>query len=278
MRLTARPVDHSVWFAEHHGTPWNACSDPLMLAAHVAGRTSRIMLGTAIVNLTLHHPRSVAVERGSCSRCRVSGCSSGSAATSTSDYTAFDVAPVRASEIFNDNHERLHAALAETGPPPPMWLATSGAPPSLRLAAKHRYGLLLAGNGPKLVACVTEFREQWRRLYDDRPRIAVFRAVHVADSMEQARDEIVGHVAWYVDQMSRLQPGQPSPAVDEVMATFCMLGSPAECAEAARALHAETGATDLVCVFGIGGAPRELAMNSMERFVNEAGPALAAVA
>lgn len=51
----------------------------------------------------------------------------------------------------------LRRDAAETGPPPPMWLATSGAPPSLRLAAKHRYGPLLAGNGPKLVACVTEF-------------------------------------------------------------------------------------------------------------------------
>lgn len=78
--------------------------------------------------------------------------------------------------------------------------------------------------------------------------------------------------------MSRLQPGQPLPTLAEVMSTFCILGSPAECVDIIRALGAETGLTDLACVFGIGGAPARLAHTAMERFAEEVAPDLAAMA
>lgn len=131
----------TVWFAEHHGTEWNSCSDPLTLAAHVAAKTSRITLGTAVVNLTLHHPRAIA------ERTRLVQALSHDRLTlgigrgfSTSDHQTFDIPTAQAADTFTANHQRLRAELAGVGAPvPPIWLATTGAPPSLRMAAEHRY-------------------------------------------------------------------------------------------------------------------------------------------
>jgi alkanesulfonate monooxygenase SsuD/methylene tetrahydromethanopterin reductase-like flavin-dependent oxidoreductase (luciferase family) len=194
------------------------------------------------------------------------------------DYQTFDIPTVQAADTFTANHQRLRAELAGgSAPIPPIWLATTGARPSLRMAAEHRYGLLLAGNGAKLSAAVADFRDEWHRLHDDEPQIALFRAVHIADTRKRAHSEIADHAAWYVNQMSRLQPGQPSPTLAEVVSTFCILGSPAECIDTIQALHAETGLTELACVFGIGGAPASLALTAMERFAEEVAPNLAAM-
>lgn len=53
-------VEH-FWFAEHHAhAHCGHLPAPLLLALHLAGRTSRIRLGTAIICLNLHHPLDVA--------------------------------------------------------------------------------------------------------------------------------------------------------------------------------------------------------------------------
>src|SRR5690242_4095345 len=49
------------WFSEHHAhAHYGFLPAPLLLALHLAGRTSRIRLGTAIICLNLHHPLAVA--------------------------------------------------------------------------------------------------------------------------------------------------------------------------------------------------------------------------
>lgn len=49
------------WFAEHHAHAHQGhLPAPLLLALHLAARTKRIHLGTAIICLNLHHPLSVA--------------------------------------------------------------------------------------------------------------------------------------------------------------------------------------------------------------------------
>jgi alkanesulfonate monooxygenase SsuD/methylene tetrahydromethanopterin reductase-like flavin-dependent oxidoreductase (luciferase family) len=49
------------WFAEHHAHLHHGhLPTPLLYALHLAGRTSRIKLGTAIICLNLHHPLDVA--------------------------------------------------------------------------------------------------------------------------------------------------------------------------------------------------------------------------
>jgi alkanesulfonate monooxygenase SsuD/methylene tetrahydromethanopterin reductase-like flavin-dependent oxidoreductase (luciferase family) len=50
----------SVWAVEHHFEDYSLCPDNLLLMAHLAGRTSRIMLGTAAVILPWNNPLRVA--------------------------------------------------------------------------------------------------------------------------------------------------------------------------------------------------------------------------
>ena len=52
----------SVWCAEHHFSTYGYLSRPLMLATHLAVRTDRIRVGSAVVVLPLHHPLVVAEE------------------------------------------------------------------------------------------------------------------------------------------------------------------------------------------------------------------------
>ncbi|MGH6954844.1 MAG: LLM class flavin-dependent oxidoreductase, partial [Alphaproteobacteria bacterium] len=44
------------WFAEHHFSNYCLCPSPLNIAAYMAGRTSRIRLGTAVLVLPLYEP------------------------------------------------------------------------------------------------------------------------------------------------------------------------------------------------------------------------------
>jgi alkanesulfonate monooxygenase SsuD/methylene tetrahydromethanopterin reductase-like flavin-dependent oxidoreductase (luciferase family) len=58
--LTERLGYHGVLLAEHHFTNYCAIPNPLMLAAALGQRTSRIRIGTAVIVLPLHNPVLVA--------------------------------------------------------------------------------------------------------------------------------------------------------------------------------------------------------------------------
>ena len=52
----------SIWCAEHHFSTYGYLSRPLMYATHLASKTKRIRVGSAVVVLPLHHPLIVAEE------------------------------------------------------------------------------------------------------------------------------------------------------------------------------------------------------------------------
>jgi alkanesulfonate monooxygenase SsuD/methylene tetrahydromethanopterin reductase-like flavin-dependent oxidoreductase (luciferase family) len=58
--LAERLGYHGVLLAEHHFTNYCAIPNPLMLAAAVGQRTSRIRIGTAVIVLPLHNPVRIA--------------------------------------------------------------------------------------------------------------------------------------------------------------------------------------------------------------------------
>jgi alkanesulfonate monooxygenase SsuD/methylene tetrahydromethanopterin reductase-like flavin-dependent oxidoreductase (luciferase family) len=45
-----------VWIPEQHFSPYCLAGDALLLAGHIAARTKRVQIGTAVVNLTFTHP------------------------------------------------------------------------------------------------------------------------------------------------------------------------------------------------------------------------------
>ena len=52
----------TAWFAEHHFTNYSISVSPLLMAAHMAGYTHRIKLGTAVIVLPLYQPMRIAQE------------------------------------------------------------------------------------------------------------------------------------------------------------------------------------------------------------------------
>src|SRR3954462_15517696 len=52
------------WDAEHHFSNYSLCPSPLMMCAHMAGRTGRIRLGTAVVVAPLYMPARLLTEIG----------------------------------------------------------------------------------------------------------------------------------------------------------------------------------------------------------------------
>ena len=52
------------WYAEHHFSNYSLCPSPLMMAAHMAGRTRNIRLGTAVVVASLYTPARLLAEIG----------------------------------------------------------------------------------------------------------------------------------------------------------------------------------------------------------------------
>jgi alkanesulfonate monooxygenase SsuD/methylene tetrahydromethanopterin reductase-like flavin-dependent oxidoreductase (luciferase family) len=61
VRLADRLGVRYAWFSEHHShAHFGHLPAPLLFALHLAGQTSQIQLGTAIICLNLHHPLAVA--------------------------------------------------------------------------------------------------------------------------------------------------------------------------------------------------------------------------
>src|SRR5688500_7776714 len=52
----------NMWLAEHHFSTYGYLSRPLTFALHLANKTKRIRVGTAVIVLPLHHPLVVAEE------------------------------------------------------------------------------------------------------------------------------------------------------------------------------------------------------------------------
>lgn len=55
---------HSAWYAEHHFNNYSLSPSPLMMVAHMAAKTRRIRLGTAVCILPLYHPARFLAEVG----------------------------------------------------------------------------------------------------------------------------------------------------------------------------------------------------------------------
>ena len=52
------------WYAEHHFSNYSLCPSPLMMCAHMAGRTQKIRLGTAVIVAPLYTPARLLAEIG----------------------------------------------------------------------------------------------------------------------------------------------------------------------------------------------------------------------
>lgn len=286
---------HSAWFNEQHFNDFGICPDPLTFAAHLAGVTKKIRLGTAVVVLSLHNPVVVAehaalVDQLSEGRLDF-GIGKGPAKL---NYSAFGMEFEESEARFYEAHDLIKAAWAGEEfsyhgkyfnvenlrivprpfqtPHPPMWVASFGNPSSINFAAQNGYPVLSTFGGESLKKNMELYRSQY--VGKSAPVMAVGRAIHVHQDGGQARSEMRGPARWYIDN----NPGRRAPilsydiALDDYFNNLGIIGSVEECKERIRSLQDDYHVNDLFCIFGLGGLSHEKIMTAMRLFAEKVMP------
>ncbi|WP_110947361.1 LLM class flavin-dependent oxidoreductase [Pseudomonas bohemica] len=301
------------WFAEHHFTNYSVSVSPLMVAAHMAGHTSRIKLGAAVVVLPLYDPMRVAQEIALLDQLSggraVLGVGTGYQAYEFERYGQ-DVA--LKTEVFLEYWEVLsqvlstgsvefqgkHVSVPHTpitlgtrnGGMPPLY-CTSSAPDVLAvLAPWSPTPFMTAGwRGTKmLLQMVDHMRESCTQagLNAAKIPVALQQYVHVTDSPSEALDaaeraRYVGRMVAALRSPDLVLQGsmvQAPPLVNEPpLETFRdnLIIGPAE--YVAERIAEEIRAVDPIhynAFFQFGDMPIERARRSLERFGSEVLPML----
>ncbi|HVF26682.1 MAG TPA: LLM class flavin-dependent oxidoreductase [Pyrinomonadaceae bacterium] len=310
MATRAEELDFSrIWLAEHHFSTYSYISRPLLLLAHLAGKTSRIRLGTAIVPLPLHNPLLVAEEIAV-----VDVLSGGRVELGIGKgYQRYQFDRLGVTKDGNDNRYReaiqvLQRALSEdtfshsgeyfnipettlvprpVQQPMPVWLVVNtGNREEVEFALLHGMNLFTGVLEPlnrltRPDLTYPELFEQFRPRY-----IGTQRPVFVsydADEIERA----VEHVRWNarvsVSQrrdfgeikkgkaIARELPGEP--ATEEILENYVVMGTPERCIRQLKRLQSGLGCNYFSASFWFGALDHASVMASMELFAAEVMPA-----
>jgi alkanesulfonate monooxygenase SsuD/methylene tetrahydromethanopterin reductase-like flavin-dependent oxidoreductase (luciferase family) len=179
---------NAAWYAEHHFNNYSLSPSPLMMVAHMAGKTRRIRLGTAVCILPLYHPARFLAEVGFadtvCDGRLELGIGSG---YQEFEFERFGVKIAESAEIYNEFLDILPMGLTQKtvqyqgkhiqmlpssiavrpvqSPMPPIWI-TSGNPVTLGRGVREGHNLfvtaLLNGN-----AGVSELRGRLEKVASD---------------------------------------------------------------------------------------------------------------
>lgn len=179
---------NTAWYAEHHFNNYSLSPSPLMMVAHMAAKTKRIRLGTAVCILPLYHPARFLAEVGfvdTVSNGRLDlGVGSG---YQEFEFERFGVKIADSGEIFNEFLDIIPKGLTQKifehdgkflkvppssiavrcvqDPMPPIWI-TSGNPVTLARGVRENHNLfvtaLLNGN-----EAITELRGRLDKVAQD---------------------------------------------------------------------------------------------------------------
>jgi alkanesulfonate monooxygenase SsuD/methylene tetrahydromethanopterin reductase-like flavin-dependent oxidoreductase (luciferase family) len=205
----------SVWVSEHHRFPDGYLPQPLTMAAAIAARTSRLRIGTAIVQAPIRHPVHLAEEIAvvdilSAGRLEV-GLGAG---YSADEFELFDTDGERAVGRTAEAYRAVRRLLDEDGITPrpvqrpfPLWLGFRG-PRGARLAGELGAGLLDLGP-----ATVTEYLAGRTASGRDPAGAAVGGVVDVvvADDPEHAWARVLPH---YLYQLNTYRRARGRPELD----------------------------------------------------------------
>lgn len=171
---------NSAWYAEHHFNNYSLSPSPLMMIAHMAAKTTRIRLGTAVCILPLYHPARFLAEVGfvdTVSNGRLDlGVGSG---YQEFEFERFGVNIANASAIYNEFLDIIPKGLNQKifeydgkflkvppssiavrcvqDPMPPIWV-TSGNPVALSRGVREGHNLFVTAllNGNEAISGLRE--------------------------------------------------------------------------------------------------------------------------
>lgn len=286
---------HAAWFNEQHFNDFGICPDPLTFAAHLAGVTKTIRLGTAVVVLSLHNPvvvaeRAAFVDQLSEGRLDL-GIGKGPAKL---DFSAFGMQSEESGARFDEAHDLLKMAWSNEefsysgkffnakkirivprpfqSPHPPLWVASFGNPDSIGFAASHGYPLIHTFSGDTFKNNLDLYRSQYSGVAA--PTVSVGRAIHLHQDGDRARREMLEPARWYIDN----NPGRRAPvlgyelAIEDYFNKLGIIGSVDECIERIQYLKREHQVDYLHCIFGLGGLAPEKIIAAMRLFAEKVMP------
>ncbi|MDQ3700383.1 MAG: LLM class flavin-dependent oxidoreductase [Chloroflexota bacterium] len=303
VRLADRLGYSAAWFAEHHFHVHRGhLPNPLLFALHLAGKTERIHLGSAVICTGLHHPLRLAedlITADVLTGGRLSiGLGSGS---SPSEFTAFGVTPDEQTaaarharfaeqldvleqawrgEAVDVQGERLRVTAPPVLPRPlrplknVLWIAANSLGQAT-LTGQRGYALMLSRE-----RTVEEMRDlvaaydAGRRAAGHPPgegRVAASRAVHVGDSDGAAEAAVAEAVDLLVRRQRATRPGVAGRPYPVTFAQACaeaqfVAGGPQTVADVFAALKEAVPFTDLHLQMRWQGIAAEGVQGSIRRF------------
>jgi alkanesulfonate monooxygenase SsuD/methylene tetrahydromethanopterin reductase-like flavin-dependent oxidoreductase (luciferase family) len=301
------------WFAEHHFSNYCACPSPLMMVARLAGETTRIKLGTAVVVTPLYNPARLLAEIG-----MVEALTHGRLLLGVgSGYQPYEFE--RFGEDLSNSAEQLiefmqmlelafsretfsysgkHYSMPEThiatrprdGARIPIW--TAGENPKLvQFAARQGYITMLSPrhfNADLLEVAKQRLKENYAAAGADpaKLRFGMLRHICITDDKAEAAsflDNVRHQIR--LSQSLRLreealdggmliEKTYPGEPPIEDLARFMLIGDATTVAERLAEEIRRTGPSHVMLQFQAGASDQGLALRSIERFAGEVRPML----
>jgi limonene 1,2-monooxygenase len=275
-------LDHlgyeEAWIGEHHSAGFEIIASPELFIAAAAERTRRIKLGTGVVSLPYHNPLMVAnriIQLDHMTRGRVLFGAGPGLLPSDAFMLGVPVARQRdrmaesldvilrlfrgetvseETEWYNLQNARAHL-LPYTKPHPEVCVASTITPSGGRLAGKYGLGMLCVAattiNGYDVLGA------NWQIACDiaaergatmDRSRLRLVGPVHLAETREQARENVRFGLQKWVDYFSMFNPAavgdafqSDDPAQALVASGQAVIGTPDDAIAQIERLHTQSG-------------------------------------
>lgn len=263
----------AVWLAEHHFNTYSVCPSVHVMATHVAARTNRLRIGTAVSLAAFYHPLRLAEEVALLdilSGGRVNwGAGRGFDPT---EFRAFDVPVAESADRFREAVDVVLAAWREEPlthhgrfwnfdgvdvlpkpqqkPHPPVWLASTS-PESIRRSAEAGQDILMDPH-----ASHAEIAEK-QRLYRETltanghslagRQTPIARLIAVAPTAAEAEDVARSGAKWTVGSYARPARSAVSDPVERYVNDVIIHGTPASVADQLQRMRSELPLDYLLC-------------------------------
>ena len=302
----------SIWCAEHHFSTYGYLSRPLMMSTHLASRTERIRVGSAVVVVPLHHPLIVAEEIATADLLSGGRLDVGlGRGYQPYEFKRLGLSLDDSREMFEEGvdillkaftgepfgYEGKHYRFEETSvfptpvqkPRPPIWVVGQSQE-SIIATARRGFNLVSGGFGVPL----NRLRE-FRKMFDDtipdpaqksKIRVSTQRPVYVTHD-ESELPEMVEQARWNMRVTLSLRHGREriekghaipvpydnEPSQQQLLDQYFVMGTPKQCIAKLTELRDAMKLNHFNASFWFGDLPREKVLRSMKLFAEEVMPA-----